>query len=132
MQKFWCSFFVKQIKDMCWEKFPIYVLLKKVGFCHNFFRGIDMAESTFDLVVQILREYERISGKPCFKIANEMGIEVSNYYLYRAGIGNPTCKTMDKILEVVLADRPEIIAVIVNRLNENIKVILEAQKTKKK
>lgn len=91
-----------------------------------------MAESTFDLVVQILREYERISGKPCFKIANEMGIEVSNYYLYRAGIGNPTCKTMDKILEVVLADRPEIIAVIVNRLNENIKVILEAQKTKKK
>ena len=37
-----------------------------------------------------------------------MGIEPSNYYKYREGDGNPTCKTIDKILEVVMDEQPEI------------------------
>ena len=122
--------FVKRMAR--WGKIPIYVLRRQARFCHNFFRGIYMTESVFDLVVQILREYERITGKSCFEIANRMGIEVSNYYLYRAGIGNPTCKTIDKIIEVVLAEHPEIICAIVNRLNENLKGMLETQELSKK
>ena len=108
---------------MCCEDRPDFVII---------FSGEYMTESVFDLVVQILREYERITGKSCFEIANRMGIEVSNYYLYRAGIGNPTCKTIDKIIEVVLAEHPEIICAIVNRLNENLKGMLETQELSKK
>ena len=43
------------------------------------------------------------------KVACEMEIPISNYYLYRDGRGNPTGKTIDKILEVIYVDYPEII-----------------------
>jgi len=36
-----------------------------------------------------------------FKIAGDMDISISNYYLYRNGKGNPTRKTMNKIVTVV-------------------------------
>lgn len=43
-----------------------------------------------------------------------MEIPISNYYLYRDGRGNPTSKTIDKILEVIYVDYPEIIAEILS------------------
>ena len=68
-----------------------------------------MTEFTLNFVVEILYEYEERTGLSCFVIANKMGIEPSNYYKYREGEGNPTGKTIDKILEVVLTEHPDII-----------------------
>ena len=39
-----------------------------------------------------------------FKIGNKMDIEVSNYYLHRAEIGNLTHKAINKILEATLVE----------------------------
>lgn len=84
-----------------------------------------MTESTLGFVVEILREYEGKSGLSCFIIANRMGIEVSNYYKYREGSGNPTCKTIDKILAVVLSEHPEIVEQILERKLEAIRAAME-------
>ena len=67
-----------------------------------------------NFVAQLLQKYETASGKPCSVIACEMEIPISNYYLYRDGRGNPTSKTIDKILEVICVDYPEIIAEILS------------------
>ena len=96
-------------------KIPIYVLPKDVKICHTLYRGTDMTESIVDLIVQILRAYEEKSGMSCFSIAGEMGMEPSNYYLYREGDGNPTCKTVDKIFGVVLTHYPDIIEEILEK-----------------
>ena len=64
---------------------------------------------TKDILASILVEYEVLSRKSIFKIAGEMGIELSNYYLYRSGRGNPTCKTIDKIITVIHKEHPEIL-----------------------
>ena len=74
-----------------------------------------MTDLTLSFVVEVLREYEEKSGLSCFVIANKMDIESSNYYKYREGNGNPTCKTIDKILKVVLEEYPEIIEEILKR-----------------
>ena len=79
-----------------------------------------MTESIVDLIVQILRAYEEKTEMSCFSIANEMGIEPSNYYLYHEGDGNPTCKTVDKILGVVLARYPDIIEEILEKKLQNL------------
>lgn len=68
-----------------------------------------MTGFTGNFVAQLLQKYEEVSGKPRSVIACEMEIPISNYYLYRDGRGNPTGKTIDKILEVIYADYPEII-----------------------
>ena len=74
-----------------------------------------MTDLTLSFVVEVLREYEEKSGLSCFVIANKMEIESSNYYEYREGDGDPTCKTIDKILKVVLAEYPEIVERILER-----------------
>lgn len=54
-----------------------------------------------------------------------MGIEASNYYKYREGSGNPACKTIDKILAVVLSEHPEIVEQILERKLEAIRAAME-------
>ena len=73
-----------------------------------------MTQHICNFIAQLLQKYEAASGKPCSLIACEMEIPISNYYLYRDGHGNPTCKTIDKILEVIYVDYPEIIAEILS------------------
>ena len=68
-----------------------------------------MTDFTLNFVVEILYEYEERTGLSCFVIANKMGIEPSNYYKYREGEGNPTGKTIDKIVGIILTEHPDII-----------------------
>lgn len=88
-----------------------------------------MTESTLDFVEEVLREYEKKSRLSCFVIANKMDIEVSNYYKYREGEGNPTCKTIDKILKVVLAEYPEIVEQILDRELKAVQKTMDLVKT---
>ena len=84
-----------------------------------------MTESTLDFVVEVLREYEAKTGDSGSVIADKMDIEASNYYKYREGRGNPTCKTIDKILAVVLAEHPEIVEQILDRELETVRAAME-------
>ncbi len=84
-----------------------------------------MTESTLDFVVEVLREYEKKTGGSGSVIADKMDIETSNYYKYREGRGNPTCKTIDKILAVVLAEHPEIVEQILDRELEAVRAAME-------
>lgn len=68
-----------------------------------------MAVPVERVVVRLLSEYEEISKKRHSRIAEEMDIEISNYYLYRTGRGNPTAKTIDKMIAVIQMDHLEII-----------------------
>ncbi len=84
-----------------------------------------MTESTLDFVVEVLREYEKKTGESGSVIAGKMDIETSNYYKYREGRGNPTCKTIDKILAVVLAEHREIVEQILVRELEAVRAAME-------
>ncbi len=84
-----------------------------------------MTESTLDFVVEVLREYEKKTGESGSVIADKMDIETSNYYKYREGRGNPTCKTIDKILAVVLAEHREIVEQILVRELEAVRAAME-------
>ncbi len=84
-----------------------------------------MTESTLDFVVEVLREYEKKTGGSGSVIAGKMDIETSNYYKYREGRGNPTCKTIDKILAVVLAEHREIVEQILVRELEAVRAAME-------
>lgn len=88
-----------------------------------------MTESTIDFVAEVLHKFEENTGLSRFIIANKMGIETSNYYKYREGDGNPTCKTIDKILEVVLAERPEIIEQMLERELEIVRAAVDLAKS---
>ncbi|MEY8386507.1 hypothetical protein AALC17_04295 [Oscillospiraceae bacterium 38-13] len=68
-----------------------------------------MAVNLEMLVAQLLSEYEKVTGEKIFKIAGDMDIPISNYYLYRNGTGNPTVRTINKIIEVIQLNHPEII-----------------------
>ena len=68
-----------------------------------------MTGPTSNSVQQLLLKYEEASRMPCSAIAIEMDIPISNYYLYRDGRGNPTCRTIDKMIEVVRERHPEIL-----------------------
>lgn len=68
-----------------------------------------MAVNLEKLVAQLLSEYERVTGEKIFKIAGDMDIPISNYYLYRNSTGNPTARTINKIIEVIQLNHPEII-----------------------
>ena len=82
-----------------------------------------MTDSIINFIKGLLRENEEKTGLSCFIIANKMGIEPSNYYKYREGDGNPTCKTIDKILEVVMDEQPEI---MVRMLEEELEIVRAA------
>lgn len=68
-----------------------------------------MAVTVHSYIAKLLSTYEEATDEPHSKIAGEMEIPVSNYYLYRNGKGNPTAKTIDKIIAVIQLKRPDII-----------------------
>lgn len=68
-----------------------------------------MAVRVEDYIAKLLTSYEETTGASHFKIAERMDIPVSNYYLYRNGMGNPTARTFNKMLAVIQMDHPEII-----------------------
>ena len=78
-----------------------------------------MTGTVSDAVPLLLKKYEEASGMPCSIIAFDMDIPLSNYYLYRDGRGNPTCRTLDKMIEVVRSRRPEILeSLLLSSLND--------------
>lgn len=64
---------------------------------------------TTDYIAKLLSAYEAATGEKHSKIAGDMDIALSNYYLYRNGMGNPTAKTINKIVAVIQISRPEVI-----------------------
>ena len=60
-------------------------------------------------IAKLLLAYEKATGEKLFKIAGDMEIAASNYYHYRDGSGNPTTKTINKIVAVIQVNRPEVI-----------------------
>lgn len=60
-------------------------------------------------IAELLTAYEDVTGESHTKIAGDMDITASNYYLYRNGKGNPTRKTINKIITVIQIDHPEVI-----------------------
>lgn len=68
-----------------------------------------MTVTVTDVIAQILEDYHKKSGEKHFEIAIDMDIPISNYRLYLQGIGNPTGKTIDKIVAVIGKNAPEIL-----------------------
>jgi len=62
-----------------------------------------------DYIAELLSAYESATGARHSTIAGDMDISISNYYLYRNGKGNPTKKTINKIITVVQVSHPEVI-----------------------
>ena len=61
------------------------------------------------MVARLLSEYEAVDGRKHAQIAGDMDIPVSNYYLYRNGMGNPTARTINKMIAVIQMNHPEVI-----------------------
>ncbi len=68
-----------------------------------------MAVTVQSYIARLLSAYENATGERHSKIAGEMDIPVSNYYLYRNGMGNPTGNTIDKMVAVIQTNRPEVL-----------------------
>ncbi len=62
-----------------------------------------------DYIAELLSACENVTGERHSRIAGDMDISISNYYLYRNGKGNPARKTTNKIVTVVQLNHPEII-----------------------
>ncbi len=68
-----------------------------------------MAVTVQSYIARLLSAYENATGERHSKIAGDMDIPVSNYYLYRNGMGNPTGNTDNKIVTVIQMNRPKIL-----------------------
>ncbi len=68
-----------------------------------------MTVTAHDFVARLLSEYENVSKKRHSRIAVEMDIPISNYYIYHNGRGNPTAKTINKIVSIIQIEHPEIV-----------------------
>ncbi len=68
-----------------------------------------MTVTVHDFVARLISEYENVSEKRHSKIAVEMDIPISNYYLYRSGRGNPTAKTINKMISIIQMEHPGIV-----------------------
>ncbi len=75
-----------------------------------------MTVKVHDFVARLLSEYENITGETPSKIAGDMDIPVSNYCLYRNGMGNPTGNTINKMVAVIQTNRPEVLIETIQRL----------------
>ena len=66
-----------------------------------------MAKRVSQFVSEVIRTYQDITQKTCSEMALDFDITLSNLYQYRNGRGNPTGKTIDKIIEAVEENCPE-------------------------
>lgn len=63
-----------------------------------------MAKSIHCYLSELLDAYQRYTGKTCTEIALDFDVTLSNLYEYRNGRGNPTARTIDKIVNGVEAN----------------------------
>ena len=68
-----------------------------------------MAKRVRRYISELLQAYQEITGKTYTEIALDFDISLSNLYLYRTEQGNPTADTIDKIIDGIEKDCPEVI-----------------------
>ncbi len=66
-----------------------------------------MAKNINRYLSELLQAYQESTQKTFTEIALEVDIALSNLYLYRSEIGNPTAKAVDKIVHVVETHCPD-------------------------
>ena len=67
-----------------------------------------MAKSINRYISELLDAYQEATRKTCTEMALDFDITLSNLYLYRNGKGNPRAKTIDKIVNRVEEERPDV------------------------
>ena len=67
-----------------------------------------MAKSINRYISELLEAYQEAMRKTCTEMALDFDITLSNLYLYRNGKGNPRAKTIDKIVNRVEEERPDV------------------------
>ena len=67
-----------------------------------------MAKSINRYISELLEAYQEATRKTCTEVALDFDITLSNLYLYRNGKGNPRAKTIDKIVNRVEEERPDV------------------------
>ena len=68
-----------------------------------------MAKEVRIFIAELLQAYEEITDKTCTEMALDFDVTLSNLYKYRTGKGNPTAKTIDKIIKAVEGNCPELL-----------------------
>lgn len=68
-----------------------------------------MAKEVRIFIAELLQAYEEITDKTCTEMALDFDVTLSNLYKYRTGKGNPTAKTIDKIIKAVEKNCPELL-----------------------
>ena len=68
-----------------------------------------MAKEVRIFIAELLQAYEEVTGKTCTEMALDFDVTLSNLYKYRNGKGNPTAKTIDKIIKAVEENCPELL-----------------------
>ena len=68
-----------------------------------------MAKEIRIFIAELLQAYEEITDKTCTEMALDFDVTLSNLYKYRTGKGNPTAKTIDKIIKAVEENCPELL-----------------------
>ena len=66
-----------------------------------------MAKTVNQYISELLQAYEVLTKRTCIEMALDFDITLSNLYQYRNGRGNPTARTVDKIVSGVEANCPE-------------------------
>lgn len=94
---------------MMFLKIPIYELAEIDLFCHNQAEGSAMAKKVRIFISELLEGYQEITHRTCTEMALDFDVTLSNLYKYRTGKGNPTAKTIDKIVKAVEENCPELL-----------------------
>ena len=90
-------------------KIPIYKLSDSVYFCHNYREGDFCGEKESDAIfLNSCKHIRKSQEKTYTEIALDFDISLSNLYLYRTEQGNPTADTIDKIVDGIEKDCPEV------------------------
>lgn len=66
-----------------------------------------MAKTVSQYILELLQAYAELTKRTYIEMALDFDITLSNLYQYRNGKGNPTAKTVDKIVSGVEANCPE-------------------------
>ena len=66
-----------------------------------------MAKSVNRYISELLDKYQEITQKTYTEMAMDFDITISNLYLYRTEKGNPSAKTIDKIVNWIGANCPD-------------------------
>ena len=67
-----------------------------------------MAKTVNRYISELLCAYQEYTQKTLTEMSLDFDITLSNLYLYRNGKGNPRAKTIDKIVNRVEEERPDV------------------------